>query len=534
MSRTCPKCDTSWPDDVKECPHDGEPLPEAVDRDDSPGTGERPKRLEDCGCEAGDLLGPFRLQRVIGIGGMAAVFAAKHTILGHEVAVKVLNLELQHNPTEVERFFREARAITQIEHPSIVACLDYVDATDEEPAYLVMELAHGITLDRYIKENAPVPVAEAIGITSQICDAMAAVHGEGIIHRDLKPSNIVVLRSDDDWDGDVQVKLLDFGVAKFMITDEHFLRTRTGSVLGTPEYMAPEVIRGKKVGEYTDIYSLGAICYQLLTGRLPFVAESLGKLIQMQLREPAASPSAAAPEQSAKAIPAALDKLVLSCLAKNPEHRISGMAELRQRLSRATRTDDTDLVELPTDLPPLPQVKRRMTWAAVGIGVVALLGLSLWWTLGGKTAEKPAPPRTGPVTTTVPSPDVALRAEPPTGTDATTKQRQVRLVSRPKGAAVFRASDGRFLGSAPVELPIPEDGPVSYILRLDGHTDAQTTLTAGARSPVVVALNVAPAGPMTPGAMSTGPPVMRPDPMRQGPMGTGEWGTVDPFGGMRR
>ena len=191
MTRRCPQCATRWPDDLVECPHDGAPLSEPTA--DEKTSDASVDLLESYGCELGDELGHYRLTRLIGLGGMAAVFEGQHTVIDQTVAVKVLHREVHDSAKDVQRFFHEARAITQLKHPGIVECLDFADATPDTPPYLVMELVAGTPLSTVIKARAPLPVAETVSIISQICDAMSVVHGQGILHRDLKPANIMVL-----------------------------------------------------------------------------------------------------------------------------------------------------------------------------------------------------------------------------------------------------------------------------------------------------------------------------------------------------
>jgi len=535
MSRRCPKCATQWPDDLSTCPHDAEPLPEPTAQDG--GAAENLDLVEAYGCEPGDTLGQYRLLRLLGIGGMAAVFEGEHTVIGQPVAVKVMHRELHDSPVDVRRFFHEARAITELEHPGIVECLDYVDGTADTPPYLVMELLSGQTLDEVIKERAPLPLAETVAIISQICDAMAATHAKGILHRDLKPSNIMISElpsstTDQPPVGEHAplVKLLDFGVAKFLVTDEHFLRTATGAVLGTPEYMAPEVVRGQTLSPATDVYALGGVLYQLLTGRLPFVCDTMGQLIHHHLRVPAESPSKVAPEPYASQIPSSLDKLVLGCLAKSPEHRISTMSDLKSRLRRIASGDDTDLVSIPADLPPLPARRSPLVWVGSGLLAAGMVALGLWWLAGSPTDQ----PRRKTERL------LALRATQKTR-DASAPKRipervrprprpvvvRTRLTSRPAGASAFRSDDGQFLGKTPLFVVVPPPGVLRVVLRLAGHLDTRIEVRHRPETPWVALLlpKVKPRPLLR--ARGQPPPPHRPVMIRPGMNVT--WGTVDPF-----
>jgi len=523
MTRRCPQCATTWPDDLSDCPHDGTPLEEPIatkEADD-----ENVDLVEAYGCEPGDELGQYRLIRLIGFGGMAAVFEGEHSVISRPVAVKVLHREVHDNAEDVRRFFHEARAISDLKHQGIVECLDFADGTPTKPPYLVMELVRGQPLSGFIDDHAPLPVAEAVTIVTQICDAMAAVHAKGILHRDLKPSNIMVLEP-LVRDETLRVKLLDFGVAKYLVTDEHFLRTATGAVLGTPEYMAPEVVRGQKLSPATDVYSLGGVLYQLLTGRLPFVCDTLGELIQHHLRVPAESPSQVVPEPEASRITSSLDKLVLGCLAKSPDHRVATMEDLKVRLRRAAAGDDTDVVQIPKDLPPLSGRRTRWLWLGLGVMVAAVMALGLW--LQRSRTGQPSRGPAQPTKAVVPQPSPDASAPTPRPRTPRPQTLRARLVSRPAGASVFRNHDGRFLGNTPLSIAVPPAGVVRVVLRLAGHRDLQMDVRAGTKSPLVADLTtqVSRARPMThvqPRTMSHRPAMGRPST-------DVTWGTVDPFG----
>jgi serine/threonine protein kinase len=536
MTRLCPQCATRWPDDLVECPHDGTTLAEPSSEEETGGGSV--DLVEAYGCKPGDELGQYRLIRLIGLGGMAAVFEAHHSVIDQPVAMKVLHRELHGSAADVRRFFHEARAITQLKHPGIVECLDFADATPDNPPYLVMELALGTPLSEVIKARAPLPMAETLSIISQICDAMSAVHAQGILHRDLKPSNVMILEpssADTGQDEPPQVKLLDFGVAKFLVTDEHFLRTATGAVLGTPEYMAPEVVRGQRLSTATDVYALGGVLYELLTGRLPFVCDNLGQLIKHHLHNPAESPSKVAPRAQAEQIPSSLDKLVLSCLAKSPEHRVPDMSELKTRLQRSLAADNTEVVVIPTDLPPLPRRWPRPQWAAVGAVIVAVLALALWWSLRSPDGQSPRAPASPHAPTTTKS-----AATPPTPEDASsplvaqepsTVERPTRLVSLPSGAAVFRRDDGRFLGQTPLDVTLGPATTLRVILRLADYQDRHLELHHRPQTPLVATL--VPRSKPTMGSVRP-IPSMRPTsgpgrPTMGRPASDVTWGVVDPF-----
>ena len=265
-------------------------------------------------------MGSYRLVQKLGEGGMGEVFVAEHTMLGRRAAVKVLRPEFSHRQDIVARFFNEARAATQISDPGIVQIFDFGQAPDGS-AYIVMEMLEGETMDRRMVRQQVLPLQEALRLVRQVASSLATAHSRGIVHRDLKPENIFIVR-DPEVAGGERTKILDFGIAK--LYGDQQVKTQTSAVMGTPTYMSPEQCRGSgQVDHRSDIYSLGCVLYLLVSGRLPFEAEGAGDLIAMHLREMPVPPSA-----KANWVPAAVDRLVLRCLAKNPADRYQTGTEL--------------------------------------------------------------------------------------------------------------------------------------------------------------------------------------------------------------
>ena len=215
-------------------------------------------------------IGNYRVTSLLGEGGMGVVYLAQHPVFGRKVAIKLLHAVLARDPDIVARFFNEARAIHMVAHENIVEILDFGQTADGQP-YFIMEFLQGESLTEAIARG---PMAteqvEAIGV--QMCKALGAAHAKGIVHRDLKPHNVqLVIKAD----GALQVKILDFGVAKILSTPDgaSSVKTRTGSLMGTPLYMSPEQCKGAGVLDHrTDIYSLGVILFEMLSGRPPFNA----------------------------------------------------------------------------------------------------------------------------------------------------------------------------------------------------------------------------------------------------------------------
>jgi serine/threonine protein kinase len=293
-------------------------------------------------------MGSYRLVQKLGEGGMGEVFIGEHQMLGRRAAVKVLRPEFSHRQDIVARFFNEARAATQISDPGIVQIFDFGQAQDGS-AYIVMELLDGETMDRRMVRQQVLPIPEALRLVRQVASSLATAHSRGIVHRDLKPENIFIVR-DPEVAGGERTKILDFGIAK--LYGDQQVKTHTSAVMGTPTYMSPEQCRGSgQVDHRADIYSLGCVLYLLVTGRMVFEAEGTGDLIAMHLREQPIPPSA-----KAQWVPAALDRLILRCLAKNPGERFQTGTELASAI--------TSLLETGT-LPQMPSSPNLAPTVAV-------------------------------------------------------------------------------------------------------------------------------------------------------------------------
>jgi serine/threonine-protein kinase len=214
----------------------------------------------------GQSVGNYRIEALLGEGGMGAVYLGVHPLIGKRVAVKVLLEALAQDPSVVERFFHEARAVNDIQHPNIVDVVDFgrTRVNGSDLVYLIMEFLDGESLGARLRRG--LDPALAVRVLRQCCSALEASHRKGIIHRDLKPDNIFLVRNGVD---DAQVKILDFGIAKVANPGGH--KTRTGTVMGTPAYMSPEQCEGRGlIDARSDIYALGVVMYELLTGHVPF------------------------------------------------------------------------------------------------------------------------------------------------------------------------------------------------------------------------------------------------------------------------
>jgi tRNA A-37 threonylcarbamoyl transferase component Bud32 len=269
----------------------------------------------------GTFVGEYEIERELGRGGMGAVFAARHPVIGKRVAIKVLDAYFSRDMALVRRFLDEARAVNKIGHPNIIDVFSFGQLPDGRQ-YFVMEFLEGETMASWLLRARPDP-HEARRLLLQVCEALEAAHREGIIHRDLKPENLWIARPKH---GEAFMKVLDFGIAKLVAEQDTVNVTKTGTVMGTPQFMSPEQCTGRGVDHRTDIYALGVILFLIYCGRLPFEGESVAEVMTAQLTQPPPKPSAFAQLSSP------LENLILSCLDKNPANRPVSAAELGMRL----------------------------------------------------------------------------------------------------------------------------------------------------------------------------------------------------------
>jgi serine/threonine-protein kinase len=274
----------------------------------------------------GSLLGgKYRLDALLGEGGMGAVYRATQLELDREVAIKLIRPEHADRPEHLKRFLRESRLAARLAHPNMVAIQEMGQA-DNGFLYLVMEYLRGRPLSQVIEEEAPLPPERAAWIAFQVSDALEAAAQQKIVHRDLKPQNILVL---DEPAGRDFVKVLDFGLAKSL--DHDGSTTKSGAILGTPAYISPEMLLHGESDERSDIYSLGVVLYELLVGRVPFHGETVHAMLMKQAYAPV-------PEMPAT-VPLQVQDVVRRMLQKDPDERFSSAAELRLALENASGID---------------------------------------------------------------------------------------------------------------------------------------------------------------------------------------------------
>jgi serine/threonine-protein kinase len=273
---------------------------------------------------AGEILaGKYRIEKALGMGGMGVVVAARHLQLGELVAIKFLSPNLTANVNAVNRFTREARASVRIKNEHVARIIDVGQLENGTP-YMVMEYLEGSNLAQWLADRGPLTITLAVELILQACEAVAEAHSLGIVHRDLKPANLLCVRNSD---GSPSVKVLDFGISKFEQSSAHdtpFSLTESTCILGSPFYMSPEQFRSARdVNVCTDLWSLGVILFELLSGHVPFNANSVPELYHSIVTKPTPSIRAYRPEVSEK-----LDRVIQHCLAKSQTQRYQSVAAL--------------------------------------------------------------------------------------------------------------------------------------------------------------------------------------------------------------
>jgi serine/threonine-protein kinase len=324
LPKRCAQCGARYPADFRVCPRDALELEDAPAADD-PLLGQT-------------LCGTYRLVRIIGEGGMGRVYEAQNSRLSAKrYALKLLHAELARKSEVVARFQREAEAVSGLIHPNVVAVHD-VNFTNDGRPFIVAELLEGEDLGSLLDRVGKLASSQAVEIVRRVCDGLAAAHARGIVHRDMKPENVFLSGNSSA----LTVKILDFGISK--LAEDSQQLTRTGVVLGTPAYMAPEQARGDRVDERADIYSVGAILYRAVTGRKPFEAVDAMATLTAVLCEEPPRPRALEPSVSAE-----LELVIQRAMAKQPHERYAKLTDLEAEL--AALEGGATAVRAPLDLP---------------------------------------------------------------------------------------------------------------------------------------------------------------------------------------
>ena len=446
------------------------------------------------GCYTGTTLdGRYRIEGVLGEGGMGVVYLGRHLAIDKKVAIKILRAEFARRAETKARFRQEARAASSLENPHIVDVSDF-GALPDGSTYLVMEFLEGSPLSVLTKDDKPVALDRAIGIARQIADGLAAVHDRGIVHRDLKPDNVFLVKEGDREDF---VKILDFGIAKVLESTEARM-TCAGSLFGTPSYMSPEQAAGMPVDARTDVYALGIIMYELASGRVPFDADTLmGVLTQHLYRKPLPLRDMVGESH----VSAALDAIIAKALSKAPEQRYQTMRELSADLAavaegrtpeacvemafrrdsiRPPEAPSRALREMPAPIPAAPRRRPRTPWGlyAGGAAILAACGLVMGVLIQGTRSYAESgevvgsrAPATESKAATAQSPATARGA---LGAAVSVAAEQVVFSVEPLDAHVWQG--GVDLGAGPFLFHVSDRHPLVLEVRREGYKTQLVTL----------------------------------------------------------
>ena len=453
--------------------------------------------------------GRYKVEAVLGEGGMGVVYRCVHTIIGKKVAMKVLRADLARDAEVTERFLNEAKAASSIGNAHIIDISDFGQFPDGA-AYFVMEFLGGQPMSKLLEGGQPLSVQRIIHIARQLAEGLSAAHAAHIVHRDLKPDNIFLVDRGGERDF---VKILDFGIAKVSSSSEGSKLTRAGAVFGTPHYMSPEQAAGSPVDHRVDIYSFGVILYELASGRLPFDADNfMGILTQHMYKAPVPIRALVPVPQD---VPPGLEAIILKCLSKRPEHRYQSMQELIVEFDKLSAGGVPDAVpemmsrsggfnvpvdyfkrQMPQPVPATPSMSpggRGSRWPLYAglAGVLAAVAIVVGIFAKSHTSSAiQVPPAVGAEVNAdkqVDPPPAVTEAPAPSAPPVTTKQ--VVLAAEPIDAHVFR--DTEDLGQSPVVISVEEGKSVELEIRRDGYKPEKITLD-GAKTREIVKLDKVP------------------------------------------
>jgi serine/threonine-protein kinase len=460
----------------------------------------------------GQIVGNYRLVRILGEGGVGTVYEAVHTQLGRKMAIKLLHKDVVSRET-VTRFFNEARAVNEIRHPNIIDVEDFV-ITPAGEHYMLMELLEGEDLRTVITREKQLDPARVAAIGEQVASALGAVHRVGIIHRDLKPDNIFLMMKD----GREVAKLLDFGIAKFQ--NEQQGVTRAGMTMGTPHYMAPEqIITGREndLGNGSDIYALGMVLYEALTGAPAFNSPATAQILRAHCFEPVDPPS----KRRASPVPPVLEAVIMKCLEKERGNRFPTAEDMCAALRAQVPVRLSGKI---TIAPPInyESVRTRKSRVVVMLPAFAMaaaaLAIQLWpRDRGAIAATPPVEPKPAIVVVAPPEPKPE-KPKPPSVT--------LELASQPEGAEI--AVDGNVVGVAPIATSLVMSSDiVTLVARFPDGVEVTQTVVPDRPSLPTITFTKPNAGK----PMKHKPPPAKHEPKKDPPTSTiqNRDGTMDPF-----
>ena len=398
-------------------------------------------------------VGDFQIRDFVGAGGMGAVFRAVHVRSGGQVAVKFLGADAARNPKNRERFAHEARVQASLKHPKLAAFHEWHEINGVP--CIVMEWIDGVTLSQRVRQSGALPVEEATAIFGQIVEAIEWMHERGVIHRDIKSGNVVI-------NGRGEVKLLDFGIAK---TDNAPRLTATGAFVGTLQYLSPEQIRGAKADERCDIWALGVLFYEMLSGRVPFDAPTLSELMEQVARARYPSLRALRPDTPRRA-----EVIVRRCLQKSPAARYQNAAQLRADIGLLQKNRAPARATAPANF---------KIWAGAGGGVLLVLAL-LGWQQMGATPSNPSPTPQPTLGSTVVAP--AATEQPavakPTAAPASAEADHTVTIDVLGGASETQIwRDGVLIGQPPLPIRTRLGETLNLELRRQGYRTRRESFT---------------------------------------------------------
>jgi len=449
---------------------------------------------EDPDLTPGTVVGEYRVEAKIGQGGFGTVYRAVHPLIGKSAAIKVLHRQFSANADMVNRFISEARAVNQIRHRGIIDIFSFGTLPDGRQ-YYVMELLDGMTLDELLQKRGRLSIDQALPILRSIARALDAAHNAGVAHRDLKPEN-VFLTFDDE--GRPAPKLLDFGIAKLLdpgsISGSKGPRTQTGTPMGTPKYMSPEQARGVGVDHRTDVYSLGVMVFEMLTGEMPFKGEAVMDILLKQITEDPPKPSAVFDK-----LPPELDAPILKMLSKEAEQRPKTLTAAVEELAAAAGFTSSQPTPSTTDLAAIMRAHQDEPKKAIYtaktlpqptgptfVGSTSEIGKSIppkerRWALPlvaaaslaigiGAVAAWSASSRPHETVASAPVPSATVQAPPSATVSVAPLKTEVSVTVRgaPAGAEIWLGAEK--LGTAPGPVKLPHDvGTVKLTIKAPGY-----------------------------------------------------------------